>query len=72
MAMKQSSQLNVNLGEDIRQAFNEIEAATGLKDQAVTKALFRALVQYWDAHKKLTVPFELCSSTTKAQSRAGK
>jgi hypothetical protein len=68
-AVKQSSQLNVNLNEDVRRVFDEIEDATGLRDQAVTKALFRALVQYWDSHKRLTVPFEIADSTGKGPGR---
>jgi hypothetical protein len=57
--MKQSNQLNLNLSDDLRRVLDGIEDRTGLKDQAVARALFRALGEYWNGHKKLMLPFVL-------------
>jgi hypothetical protein len=57
--MKQSNQLNLNLSDELRRVLDEIEARTGLKDQAVARALFRALGEYWNERKRLTLPFIL-------------
>jgi hypothetical protein len=61
--MKQSLQLNFRITEEIRQCFDEIEKRTGQKDYIIARSLFHALVEHWNKHKSITLPFVISDNS---------
>jgi hypothetical protein len=62
--MKQSNQLNLTLSDEARRVLDEIENETGLPDQAVFKALIRALIRSWAVTKEFRTPIYIVSQDT--------
>lgn len=58
-----AAQINLRLNNEEFDTFTAIEAKTGTNLQAITHALYFALIQHWKKNGTITLPFQIADSS---------